>query len=501
MSGLDHFLQALQGFLGLETLINVLLATLAGIVIGALPGLTATMGVALLTTLTYSMPADQAILSLICMYVGAIYGGSRSAILLNIPGTPANAATTLDGFPLVKSGQAGYAMGIATTASALGTLIGIFGVILLAPTLAEFALSFQSYEYFWLAVFGIVIAGLMTAASDPLKGWISGVIGLLTAMVGQESVHAHERFNFGSTELAGGFALIPVLVGVFGLAEVLTVMRNAPAVLAAKTVDRVLPRLADIWRYKRTIVRSGVLGTAVGIIPGVGEDIGAWVSYAAAKRRSAESEKFGKGSVEGLMAAETGNNAATPGAIIPVLTLAIPGSAPAAVLLAAMFIHGVRPGPLIMQESPQFVYGIVIMLSLATVAMWVLGILMARPLLYVLRVPRWIMMPIVFVLCVIGPYAITERLFDVWVMFGFGILGFVLREMHYPMAPLVLGLILGELLDKNLRRALTLSDGDLTPFFTRPISAVLWGVTLLLIVSAIPTMREFVRSKLERRTA
>lgn len=438
-------------------------------------------------------------LSLICMYVGAIYGGSRSAILLNIPGTPANAATTLDGFPLVKSGQAGYAMGIATTASALGTLIGILGVILLAPTLAEFALSFQSYEYFWLAVFGIVIAGLMTAASDPLKGWIAGVIGLLSAMVGQESVHAYERFSFGSTELAGGFGLIPVLVGVFGLAEVLTVMRNAPAVLATKKVDRVLPPLADIWRYRKTIIRSGLLGTAVGIIPGVGEDIGAWVSYAAAKRKSAEPEKFGNGSVEGLMAAETGNNAAIPGAIIPALTLAIPGSAPAAVLLAAMFIHGIRPGPLIMQESPEFVYGVIIMLALATAAMWVLGMLLSRPLLYVLRVPRWIMMPIVFVLCVIGPYAITERVFDIYVMFGFGIVGFLLREMRFPMAPLVLGVILGELLDKNLRRALTLSDGDLGPFFTRPISAVLWIVTLLLIVSALPGVRHFIGSRLRRR--
>ena len=489
MDGLDHFLQALQGFLSFQTLINVLGATFVGIVIGALPGLTATMGVALFTTLTYSMPADQAMLSLICVYVGAIYGGSRSAILLNIPGTPANAATTLDGFPLARAGQAGYAMGIATSASALGTLVGITGLILLAPTLAEFALRFQSYEYFWLAVFGIVIAGLMTAANDPLKGWIAGVIGLLAAMVGQESVHAYERFTFGTTVLAGGFALIPVLVGVFGLAEVLVVMRNAPAVLATKTIDRIVPRLSDLWRYKRTIVRSGLLGTGVGIIPGVGEDIGAWVSYAAARRNSAEADQFGKGSVEGLIAAETGNNAAIPGAIIPVLTLAIPGSAPAAVLLAAMLIHGIRPGPLIMQETPEFVYGVVIMLTLATLAMWLLGILIAKPLLYVLRVPRWIMMPIVFVLCVIGPYAITERVFDIWVMFGFGILGFLLREMQYPMAPLVLGVILGELLDKNLRRALTLSDGELGPFFTRPISAVLWIVTLLLIISSTPAVR------------
>jgi putative tricarboxylic transport membrane protein len=489
MSAFHHLLEAAQTFLNLGTLFNVLWATLVGIVIGALPGLTATMGVALLTTLTYSLPPNQAMLVLICVYVGAIYGGSRSAILLNIPGTPANAATTLDGYPLARAGRAGYAMGIATTSSAIGTIIGTGFLLVLAPPLAEMALRFQSYEFFWLSIFGIVIAGLMTAADDPIKGWIAGLIGLLAAMVGQETIHAYERFSYGITDLAGGFALIPVLVGVFGFAEILTVMRDPPAVLATTKIDRVVPRFRDVWRYRRTIVRSGLIGTGVGIIPGVGEDIGAWVSYAAAKRASREADQFGKGSVEGLTAAETGNNAAIPGAIIPVLTLAIPGSAPAAVLLAAMFIHGIRPGPLIMEEAPQFVYGTVIMLVLATLAMAVLGLLLTRPLLYVLRVPRSIMMPIVFVLCVIGPYAITQRLFDVWVMVGFGLLGFVLREMKYPMAPLVLGVILGDILDKNLRRALTLSDGDLTPFFTRPISAVLWIVTLLLVLSAVPAVR------------
>jgi putative tricarboxylic transport membrane protein len=501
MNGLGHFMAALQEFLTIGTLINVVWATFVGIVIGALPGLTATMGVALMTTLTYSLSPNQALLVLICVYVGAIYGGSRSAVLLNIPGTPANAATCLDGFPLARSGQAGYAMGLATTASAIGTLIGVFFLLLIAPTLADFALNFQSYEYFWLAVFGIVIAGLMTAADDPLKGWIAGLLGLMAAMVGQESIHAYERFSYGSTDVAGGFALIPVLVGVFGLAEVLTVMRNPLAELATKTVDRIIPRFADMWRYKRTIARSGLIGTGVGIIPGVGEDIGAWVSYAAAKRASTEAAKFGRGSAEGLIAAETGNNAAIPGAIIPVLTLAIPGSAPAAVLLAAMLIHGIRPGPLIMQEAPQFVYGVVIMLVLATIAMWALGLLLARPLLYVLRVPRHIMMPIVFVLCVIGPYAITQRIFDIWVMVGAGLVGFVLREMRFPMAPLVLGLILGDLLDKNLRRALTLSDGDPTPFLTRPISAALWLVTLLLILSAIPAVRRMVGRVIGWRTA
>jgi putative tricarboxylic transport membrane protein len=287
----------------------------------------------------------------------------------------------------------------------------------------------------------------------------------------------------------GGFALIPAMVGAFGFAEVLTVMRDPPAEMADNPRDSVFPRLADIVQYWRTIIRSGLIGTAIGIIPGVGEDIGAWVSYAAARRKSKERDKFGKGSIEGLMAAETGNNAVVPGAIIPVLTLAIPGSAPAAVLLAAMFIHGVRPGPMIMVESPQFVYQTVAMVFFATLAMGIFGVLLTKPLLTVLAIPRTKLMPVVFVLCAIGSYAITSRIFDIWVMIGFGLLGFILREMKYPMAPLVLGIILGDLLDKNLRRGLVLTDGNITPFFTRPICLVLWVITLTSILLTIDPVR------------
>ncbi|MDC7788372.1 tripartite tricarboxylate transporter permease [Rhodoplanes sp. TEM] len=484
--GLGHLFAAFETFANFTTVFNVCWATLVGITIGALPGLTATMGVALLTTLTYKMAPEQAILVLISCYVGAIYGGSRSAILLNIPGTPANAATTMDGFPLAKAGRAGEAMGLATTSSMIGTFIGIFFLAIIAPALAEIALDFQSYEYFWLAIFGIVIAGQMCSFDDALKGWIAGFLGLFVAMIGQEGIHAEERFVFGWSELSGGIALIPALVGTFGVAEILTVMRNRAAELATSVVDHVVPRLSDLWHYKRTIVRSGIIGTAVGIIPGVGEDIGAWISYAAARRASKERDQFGKGSKEGLCAAETGNNAAIPGAIIPALTLAVPGSAPAAVLLAAMLIHGLRPGPMIMIESPDFVFQVVWMVAMATLAMGIFGILLTRPLLKILKVPRERLMPVVFVLCVIGPYAITLRLFDIYVTLFFGVLGFILREMKYPMAPLVLGVILGDILDKSLRRALVLADGDLTPFFFRPISAVLWITTALVILSAIP---------------
>ena len=488
MEGLQLFVDAVLSLASLVSLFNALWATLLGIVVGTLPGLTATMGVALLTTLTYKLPAEQAVLILICMYVGAIYGGSRSAILLNIPGTPANAATSLDGYPLALAGRAGYAMGIATTSSAIGTIIGILFLAASAPLLSEVALDFGSFEFFWLAVFGVVISGQLTASSAPLKGYIAGILGLLVAMVGMEGIHAHLRFTFGLSQLGGGIGLIPAMVGAFGFAEVLTVMYRERAALVSSTVDRVVPRFADLWRYKITALRSGIIGTFIGIIPGVGEDIGAWASYAAAKRASKEPETFGKGSIDGLTAAETGNSAVVPGALIPALTLAVPGSAPAAVLIAALFIHGVRPGPMIMIEQPMFVYQIVAMLFFATIAITLFGLLLTRPLLLVLRIPRERLMPIVFVLCVIGPYAITQRFFDVWVMLFFGIVGFALRQMNYPMAPLVLGIILGDLLDKNLRRGLTLSDGDLSPFFTRPISlffCVLVVVTILLSVGAV----------------
>ena len=490
---IDNFVAVGESFLNLATfnsLFHVAWATLLGIFVGSLPGLTATMGVALLTTLTYTLDRDSAILVLICMYVGAIYGGSRSAILLNIPGTPASAATSLDGYPLAQRGQAGYAMALATAGSALGTLVGILLLILLAPPLAEAALRFGSFEFFWLAIFGIVISGQLTGG-NPLKGYIAGLLGLMVAMIGSDGIHAHIRFNFGIQDLNGGIGLIPAMVGAFGFAEVLTVMWQArgKVVSSQKGMDRILPRFIHLWRYKFTIGRSGIIGTMVGIIPGVGEDIGAWASYAVARRTSKESKDFGKGSTEGLTAAETGNSAVVPGALIPALTLAVPGSAPAAVLIAALFIHGVRPGPMIMIEQPDFIFSVAVMLIFATIAIAVYGLLLTRLFVLILKVPREVLMPIVFTLCVIGPYALTQRPFDIWVMVAFGVIGFVLRQMSYPMAPLVLGIILGDLLDKSLRRGLTLSDGDLMPFFTRPISATFAVLIVITIAFNIPAVR------------
>jgi putative tricarboxylic transport membrane protein len=482
LEGLALFGKSIAGFLAVDSILWALGSSLVGVIIGALPGLTATMGVALMTTLTLKMPSAQALLVLVCTYVGAIYGGSRSAILLNIPGTPASAASCLDGYALARQGRAGYAMGIATSGSVLGTLIGMFFLALFTPLLGNVALSFGAYEFFWLAAFGVVISGNLTGA-DPLKGWIAGFLGLFLATIGQEGVYAFERFTFGSRDLAGGLSLVPALVGAFGFAELLIVMRERRPPVKLNPVDSVIPRIRDVLRYWRTIIRSGCIGTFIGIIPGVGEDSAAWTSYAAAKRASREREQFGKGSVEGLMAAETGDNACVPGAMIPVLTLQIPGSAPAAVLMAAMLIHGVRPGPLIMVESPQFVYDVITMMLFAVIGILIYGLVLTRFLVQILRARYQVIVPIIFVLCSVGSFAIAARLFDVWVMLAFGVLGFALRLAHYPMAPLVLGLVLGELLEKSLRRGLVLSDGDVAPFFTRPISALIFALIVLIVLS------------------
>ena len=490
MEGLALLAGSLAKLAGPWQILYALGATLAGIVIGLLPGLSATLGIALFTTLTVRMTPTDAILVLVCVYVGAIYGGSRTSILLNIPGTAANAAACLDGNALARQGRAGRAMGIATTGSVAGSLFGVVCLAMFTPALSELALRFGAFEFFWLGLLGVLMSGTLTG-SDPLKGWLMGLLGLFTAAIGQDPVHAHDRFTFGWHALSGGINLIPALVGAFGFAEVLMVMSEPQARPVVNTVDSVLPRLRDVLQYWRTVLRSGLTGVFIGILPGVGEDMASWTSYALARRASRERDQFGKGSVEGLMAAETGDNAAVPGAMIPALALGVPGSAPAAVLMAAMIIHGVQPGPMLMTTQPQFVYDVVAITLAATLAILVFGLVMVRPILWVLRVPREIIMPIVFVLCVLGSYSIASRVFDIWVMLTVGLVCFFLRRRGFPVAPFVLGLVLGDIVDKTLRRGLVLSDGSLAPFFTRPISAALALIVLAMVLSQVPAVRRW----------
>jgi putative tricarboxylic transport membrane protein len=489
--GLADLGQAWLSFMDPVTLLYGLGGAFVGIVMGILPGLSATLAIALLTTLTIKLPANTAILVLICSYVGALYGGSRTAILLNIPGTAANAASCADGHALALRGEAGRAIGIATSGAFVSTLFGVLCLAMFTPALAEVALSFGAFEFFWLALFGVTMSGSIVG-NDPLKGWLMGLLGLFIAQVGQEGLYAYDRFTFGWDELAGGFALIPALVGAFGLAEVLTTLADPIERKMIEMKDSVLPRFREIVQYWRTVLRSGVIGVLTGLLPGVGEDAGAWMSYAAAKASSKEKEQFGKGSIDGLMAAETGDMASVPGHIIPSLALGIPGSAPSAVLMAAMIIHGIQPGPMLMIEHPHFIYEVVAMTTLASITILLFGLFGVRPLLQVLRVKRSILMPIVFVLCAVGAFASASRLFDIYAMLAIGIGAFFLRRRGYEMAPLVLGMVLGHLLDKSLRRGLVLSDGSLAPFFTRPISMAFAAVTIFTILLYVPPVKALV---------
>src|SRR3954454_11704131 len=477
LQGLEDLGRAWLSFMHPMTLLYGLGGAFVGIVMGILPGLSATLAIALLTTLTIKLPANQAILVLICSYVGALYGGSRTAILLNIPGTAANAASCADGYALAQEGQAGRAIGIATSGAFVSTLIGVVCLALFTPLLAEVALQFGAFEFFLLALLGVTMSGSIVGG-DPLKGWLMGLLGLFVAQIGQESLYAYNRFTFGWDELSGGIALIPALVGAFGLAEVLTTMADPIERKIVDLKDSVLPRWAEILQYKWTVLRSGVIGVLTGLLPGVGEDAGAWMSYAAAKAASKEPEKFGKGSIDGLMAAETGDMSSIPGHIIPSLALGIPGSAPSAVLMAAMIIHGIQPGPMLMITHPHFVYEVVAMTTLASITILLFGLFGVRPLLLVLRVRRSVLMPIVFLLCTVGAFASASRLFDVYAMLAVAIAAFFLRRRGYEMAPLVLGLVLGPLLDKSLRRGLVLSDGSILPFFPRPIAMSFAAVTI-----------------------
>ena len=488
LSGINGLALAYGGVLNPVSLAYGLGGALVGIVVGCLPGLSATLCIALLTTLTIKLPANDAILVLVCSYVGTLYGGSRTAILLNIPGTAANAASCADGYALARRGEAGRAIGIATSGAFTSTLFGVVCLAAFTPLLARAALSFGSYEFFWLALFGVTMSGSI-AGGDPVKGWLMGLLGLLVAQAGQDGLYAQDRFTFGWDQLSGGVALIPALIGAFGFAEILTRLASPVEAAPVEMKDSALPRFREVARYWPTVLRSGIIGVTTGLMPGVGEDTGAWMSYAAARALSREPGQFGKGSIDGLMAAETGDMASIPGHMIPLLALGIPGS----VLMAAMVIHGIQPGPTLLIQHPRFIYDVVAMTTVAMFGILLFGLFGVRPLLLVLRVKSAVLMPVVFLLCTVGAYASASRLFDIDTMLAVGIGAFFLRRRGYHMAPFVLGLVLGGLLDKSLRRGLVLSDGSLLPFFTRPISLGLAVVTITTLLLYVPACKAVVR--------
>ena len=489
---MTSLLQMCHSLVGLITPFNLLLllvSTCGGILIGALPGLSATMGIALLAGLTYTMHQDMALIVLLGIYVGGIYGGSISATLIGIPGTGSAAATTLDGYPLAKRGLGREALSTVTIASFIGTLIGMIFLAFLTPALQDIALLFASHEYALLAIFGVTICGTLTTEGSPLKGWIAGFFGLALSCVGYEQLFSAPRFTFGNISLYSGIAFVPAMIGLFGLPNIFDNLSKNTSTSSADVSQDVKEKISILGMVKTNlgnIIRSGLIGTGIGAIPGVGEDVAAWLSYDTAKRSSKHREKFGKGSFEGIIASECANNAAIGGALIPLLSLAIPGSPPSAVLLGALQLHGIRPGPMLTFDQPEFIPYMAALLLLASFMMrfsgW--GICQVAPKL--LRIPFFILMPIVGVLSIIGAYALNVNMFDLTIMFIFGIIGYIFTKLQIPAAPIVLGLILGDMADSNFRRALQTSEGSFQPFVTRPLAVIVLVLIFFTIFSQTP---------------
>lgn len=489
----SQFFSILFGLVSQPTnLLVVFGASFVGIIFGSMPGLTATLGIALLTSLTYGFGADLALLALLGLYVGAIYGGSYPAILINIPGTPAAAATALDGYPLAQKGEAGRALGLTTTASFIGTIIGLLFLVTLSPVIASMALQFTSWEFFLLALFGIVISGTLTSSEHVIKGWIAGLIGLFLAMIGRDAMQYFPRYTFDYSELDAGLEIVPVLIGAFGIPQVIRVLSERRALATTPKLGRILPELSAITRNIKHIFRSSTIGVGVGSVPGIGEDIAGWVSYSTAKNTSnpEQQKEFGKGSEAAIVSSETANNACIGGAMIPLLTLGIPGSPPAAMLLGALLLHGVTPGPSIEIDHPNFLLEVTAIMVLASFAMWANGMLLAKQVVKLLTVPAPLFIPIVGVLCILGGYALGLSIFNLYILLPVGIVSYFLSEMKFPIAPMVIGLVLGGMADESLRRSLMLSEGSFLPLFERPVALALLAVIIYFIVVQIPFIQK-----------
>jgi len=492
---MDFFFAQLSGFGGAfydlasdpVTYIYLISSVFLGIVFGALPGLTATLAVTILTGFFGNkIPLDYALIALLGAYVGAIYGGSYPTILLNIPGTAASAATAMDGYPLAKQGRGGEALGLTTTASFIGTLIGTFALLVFVWLLLMVSKNIASPEKALLALFGILLSGTLMSEDLVIKGWIAGLIGLAMAMVGLDPLLSEPRYTFGWSYLLSGFQVVPVLMGAFAIPQIIEGLRTMDVGKMVQLEGRILPNLKTIRKHMPTIARSGVIGTGVGALPGVGEDVAGWVSYGVGKSVSPDGKNFGKGSIEGLLCSETANNACIGGALIPLLVLGIPGSPPAAALMGAFTINNIIPGPTI---HPEIILRVVAIMVMASFTMFIMGLFTARIFIKILRIPQTVFLPIVMVLTTIGSFSVGGGINDLYLMLGVGFVAFFMNMLRYPIAPLVIGVILGGLFDETFRRSLLIADGDLSVFISRPGAAILLTLNILLIMSQLPVIR------------
>lgn len=465
------------------TLALVIVGTMVGVMVGALPGLSSSMAVALLLPFTIYLEPIPAIAMLAALYCAGTFGGSITAILINAPGAPPAAATAFDGYPLAKNGEAGRALGMAAVSSVLGGIFSLIVLILAAPALATIAYRFGPPEYFALTLFGLSMLASISGKSA-VKNLIGGAFGVLLATVGVDLITGVERFTFGVPQLYEGISFIPVLIGLFAMAELLDQAGREDRPLERFSMSALkLPSKADFQRVWKTILRSSGLGTFVGILPAEGSTVAAMMGYNEAKRWSKNKENFGKGEIEGVAGPEAANNAATGGAMVPTLALGIPGSATAAVILGGLQIHGLRPGPYLFENQPNLLYAIFFAMLIANLVFLVFGLLGARYFSRISLVPRQFLWPTVFCLCVVGAYGVGQSMTDVYIMLIAGVVGYFLNRVGFSPAPIIMGLVLGKLVESSLAQSMILFNGDAGQFLTRPIALFFFALAILSVSS------------------
>ena len=488
---IDSLILAFQTILSSPFIIFLIFASvLSGVIIGVLPGLGVIFGIVVLLPFTLQLQPEVGIVSLMSIFVGSAIGGGLTASLIGIPGTPMAVATLLDAHPLVKKGKTNYALGLVIFSSIIG---GIFSALVLAfisPYLADIALNFGPSEYVLLITLGLTTVAFVSGKSI-FKGLISGLLGLSIATIGTDLATAETRFTFGIVELSAGFNLIAVLLGLFAIPEVISLLENKDKVfvLTKEKIKPIWPNLKHLKLYWFSYFRSSTIGTAVGALPGAGADIGSFMAYSQAKRFSKNPSNFGKGDPEGVIASESANNAVCGGALIPTLTLGIPGDAATAIIVGVLYMHGLAPGPELFLSQSNILAFIYAGLILAYLAIFVILILFISPILSFLKLPKTQMIPTILLLCFLGVWAIQTSYFDLWTMIGFGFLSYFLKKMDYPLPPIILGFILGPLFEQNLRRAMTISDGDILFFINRPYTLGIFALLILVLWGAYSALK------------
>jgi putative tricarboxylic transport membrane protein len=463
----------------------IFLGAFSGVLLGALPGLTATMAVALLVPMSFGLPLNVSFGLLLGIFCGAMYGGSISAILIRTPGTPGAAATLLDGHPLCLKGGADRALCMALYASFTGGIISAVIMTLLSPYLSRLALKFGPTEYFGLAVFGLSII-ISVSGRSVIKGLIAGVFGLLLCTIGCDPVTGYARFTFGEMQLYEGPPLVPTLIGLFAISEIFCNVESlVSGEKSSHRIKKIWPSKEDIKTCTPVAAFGGLIGTFIGILPGVGGDIGAFFSYSLVKRLSKHPEKFGTGIVEGVAATESANNGVTGGAMIPLLSLGIPGDSVTAVMLGAFIVQGLQPGPLLYKDHLPVVYMIFASMFIANFAMLVVGLVGSRFFVRIIGIKKHILVPIILILSMVGAYSMRNSVFDVFLALVMGTIGFIMRKFDIPAAPVLLAIILGPMAESNMRRALRISDGNFMTFIVHPIGAVLLGLAVLFIITSL----------------